>query len=116
MSDRDALVKAIIKRDEKIAELEAIIAHRFSRCTWCGWTIDYTADTADIAYSEANAHALTCKADPRNARIAALEAAGEAMAEGLQLHTATKDCDLCVVVLAAWREATKLPLEKSAQA
>jgi hypothetical protein len=40
------------------------------------------------------------------ARIAALEAAGNAMAEGLQLHTATKECDLCVAVLAAWREAT----------
>ena len=48
---------------------------RYVKCTFCGWNHSYdasVADNADGAWEKANRHAMECKADPRNAEIAAL--------------------------------------------
>jgi hypothetical protein len=49
--------------------------NRFTRCTYCGFRIDYYAeDGGDKAIDEMNRHALTCEKDPHNIEIKELRA------------------------------------------
>jgi metal-dependent amidase/aminoacylase/carboxypeptidase family protein len=53
---------------EIISDLSAKLNERFTRCTYCGYKIEYNADSEAETISamfEINRHALTCVKDPR---------------------------------------------------
>jgi hypothetical protein len=69
MADQVEQLRAELEQArEIISGLSAKLNERFTRCTYCGYKIDYNADSEAETISamfEINRHALTCEKDPR---------------------------------------------------
>lgn len=75
--DSEDPVEEIEQLRAKAAELEEAqdrLRHRFTRCTFCGFTVNYDSEDGHAhAVEEMNRHALVCPADPRAALLEPLK-------------------------------------------